>query len=1208
MRSARTLAAVAIILSAPAVGSHAVAAAGPAETDVPANERPFGEDVILLLPTSTPPDVGRGWLERELLRQAVLVAGREELGLRTRDAHLRELDPWGGQIDLGAVVVSARGGGDVPAVLELKRPAKSGDTVWTVSVGPAGTGGIIAFAVEAEALSRGRLAEALRALGFPGLDDWPADPPLPGRDAVDAALYDEPKEDPPAELVDRFDSVSQFAAVRAWHGSMEAQGETPERLAGLVRGYANLGFLTAHHWSPASDVYYARSLLYAARMLHRAGETPESLRTRAYAFALLGLPAAALADLERAASPAGQGQEAPGWVAAVEAHSRGDRAELARLAGSGARPARLLARVLRLRDAELAGDGPAGAEAAEALREEEPACVLWLDARLRRSMPLGVEVAAQQEALSAARTWLYEPLAKSGIKLPAPIPGFDASDVAAEAKIRETYPADPFGYHRQRFDVGEPSLVAFGRMVQDEGFYQAWRVVVVKASALGVDADELIEQTRPWHRHHPFRRMLDAYARDRGSDDLPAVLAETKDEPQLPNYWFFYDWAEPNEEATRRKDIARRNADETVPDLVWLIDTAAGSPAERRRLTRALEEVAPNAAATAARLVRHDADRVADRIAGWEEQYRDEPAVMHAIADRHVALARYAAAVRCLTAMLEVTPSHETYTKLADAHLAAGDEEAFIGTLERAMGVPSENLEDAEGAERIARHHMRHGRWKEALPYAERAAESYWAGGLRCEADVREALGEYDKAEALHRVVSERYESSRHDWYFWCLRTGRGEVWAARRHAEPSLEFWRKWERHPKSDDENLGRLAFLDQVEGREAEALERYVRLSERTGKAYDALTTALIADGLGRHDVRDAHLRQAVTKGEQDEPVIGALARAMSETLAVPLEPPIGNAVSPQASPTAAQPVNAAPLDFDRGLDIIRRTSHMQGAATNGCYFLGRFLENRGRDEEANRAYGLAASSPATYKFAATLAAVALRRRGGEVPPRRGVELDGPTTRAVELYEQATRYSEKAEYLPALLRLEEALKARPDYIAALEAKGEMLTALERFREGAAAFEAVLAAAPHRVDVRLSRGRVLEYAGDHAAAIAEYERVLAAGSDVEAANDAHFMLAWLYAACADPAFRDGAAALRHVGEVKVTEQTPAWEVERTRAVALASASRFGEAVRIAEATIPQVPTEDRPMLRKQLDLYRAGQPYAREGEWWRAVTVGDD
>jgi hypothetical protein len=113
----------------------------------------------------------------------------------------------------------------------------------------------------------------------------------------------------------------------------------------------------------------------------------------------------------------------------------------------------------------------------------------------------------------------------------------------------------------------------------------------------------------------------------------------------------------------------------------------------------------------------------------------------------------------------------------------------------------------------------------------------------------------------------------------------------------------------------------------------------------------------------------------------------------------------------------------------------------------------------------------------------------------------------------------------------------------------------------------------------------------------VAEYERIIAGAPDVETENDAHVVLAWLYAACPNPSFRDAAAALRHVGEVKVTEKTPAWEVDRTRAAALAAAGRYGEAIRLAEAALPQVPIEDRPTLRGQLDTYRAGLPYDGRG-----------
>ncbi|HEX6985390.1 MAG TPA: hypothetical protein VF170_08430, partial [Planctomycetaceae bacterium] len=262
-------------------------AAVPVPTAVPPSPL---DDVLVLTPPTRDKRPG-GMLRRELFRQALLIAGRDGLGLRTRDPSLREVDRDADPESLAATSadVDATDGG---YVLDLKRQPRGKARVtlrYEIALDPAA--GLTEIASRAEAASREDMPRLLEQLGYPARRE--ADGKQGAERGGPAAA------DPGPELVERFDLVSQFAAVRAWHAAIRAGGETPERLAGLSRAYANLGFLAERHWSPASRVYHARSLLYAERLLRRTGGTPESYRVRAYARSLTGLPAAALEDLAR---------------------------------------------------------------------------------------------------------------------------------------------------------------------------------------------------------------------------------------------------------------------------------------------------------------------------------------------------------------------------------------------------------------------------------------------------------------------------------------------------------------------------------------------------------------------------------------------------------------------------------------------------------------------------------------------------------------------------------------------------------------------------------------------------------------------------------------------------------------------------------------------------------------------------------------------
>src|SRR5205085_1810601 len=104
---------------------------------------------------------------------------------------------------------------------------------------------------------------------------------------------------------------SQFSALRQLHALVREQGESPALLGGLVRGYANLAEETRFHWNGSSKTFSARSLLYAQRLFAADPKSKLALWTRAYARALAGLNAEALADLDEAGAP---GHDAPRWV------------------------------------------------------------------------------------------------------------------------------------------------------------------------------------------------------------------------------------------------------------------------------------------------------------------------------------------------------------------------------------------------------------------------------------------------------------------------------------------------------------------------------------------------------------------------------------------------------------------------------------------------------------------------------------------------------------------------------------------------------------------------------------------------------------------------------------------------------------------------------------------------------------------------------
>ena len=230
--------------------------------------------VVLGMPytavASGPMAIGRaGLLERELLRQAFLIAARDELGLNTSDEVLGErrniAKPTASGPELVTIpgpegsirlVIAPENGSAGEALLDrdLTKPSPKNEGSKSTGYGPARED-LADLTIRTEALSRSELPDVLRKLGARGKPNATnAEGKVP--ESIENRLND-------------LSFASVFAALKDLHGLIRSDGESPSRLGALVRGYALLGLLTEFQWHPAHKAYKARSLLYAQRLVAR---------------------------------------------------------------------------------------------------------------------------------------------------------------------------------------------------------------------------------------------------------------------------------------------------------------------------------------------------------------------------------------------------------------------------------------------------------------------------------------------------------------------------------------------------------------------------------------------------------------------------------------------------------------------------------------------------------------------------------------------------------------------------------------------------------------------------------------------------------------------------------------------------------------------------------------------------------------------------
>ncbi len=485
-------------------------------------------------------------LLRELQRQAVLIAARDELGLGTRDMVLRE--PFVVHGTNGAVTVLmdskifrsaeaqillARLDGNQPvdpnalADLPVDAPAHA-NVKWVGFKMPrAALPDYADFCTQCEEASRGSYLQAL--LDQNVLGNYPAHP-VRWVTAGDAGAID-PKI---SRWLEQFDVFSQFIAVRLLHQQIRSDGALPDRLSSLVQAYANLSALTHDHWSQTNKVFLARSLLYAQRLVVHENASSASLYARAYARAFTGLHAAALADLDAADATR---TAAPAWAKLIRARCNYNLDSLEDSIAGGPWRYRQLAIFLAAKVARDEFPQDRLADATDRAIENYPG--MFLPAPSSPDTGDGQNPSPLDQVINQTPVVIGETLK------PAELPSSAHYAVRHLALGEESFKS--IALLRDRLKAagtrpplmsGEPSMGVLADLVeQQEMLAIVHRAISLKAGAGGsVELHALQSSALPISREHPWGAYVEAMDLNSAGDNqnLLKILAKLKDRDPGP--------------------------------------------------------------------------------------------------------------------------------------------------------------------------------------------------------------------------------------------------------------------------------------------------------------------------------------------------------------------------------------------------------------------------------------------------------------------------------------------------------------------------------------------------------------------------------------------------------------------------------------------------------------------------------------------------
>ena len=742
-------------------------------------------------------------LGREVIRQALLVAARDEMGWSTSDETLGETPP----ADAEVVELLLRERADLDGKWNLQLFAYTPEVdihkdepIWEKTYDYIAIGDQIYADIipKLDADIRGEFLEALQACGLeknpiaaePQVEEVPAD--------VESRLLE-------------VDFITQFGIVRQAHQSMAEHGESPEWLGVLVRAYANLSLLTQHQWNSTTEVFSARSWHYAQRLLQSYPEYELGLWNRAYARTLGGTINFALKDLETLDAKEVDPKNLPTWTQLLQPYCEWNREALTDL-GNQHQEIRAWAARLDFQIASAYRYSQWMMPAAREVAQVSPT-----------AYGVYAELAHHGGSLGAYRTggnygpkaWsYYMPKSIDRIPhLPQTIRDFLPTNEEQWSTLAPLFqdpnPEDPISAAapfladrlRQETETGaiaDLSWSALAYLLDEEQFVQVANLVTV--ARYGTESStflgKIVDSVLPLVADHRYAGFVESHryqlrAQQKEVDSALQSI-ELRDPRKNMSRLFTRAWNTTynNDEQLGRRWKYQASRNFTMQGLIEYIypTSPEWSPSDKnfgQLLAREFGIIVPGSDVALRMKVQSLQNPKPWRLKTWEKKLKVDPVAFRLLgvyANKQKDTER---AKRCYRKSLDAIPNLKAARNLAKLHWRLKEFDEWENTYLDYLRGEDSVLAHARAHQELAEGYCQRGNWQKALGHANSAAQTWSGWGMLCASTVCDGLARWVESEEWIREVSVHYPSaSGSNWYFWCARTGRGDRTTAKKYAE----------------------------------------------------------------------------------------------------------------------------------------------------------------------------------------------------------------------------------------------------------------------------------------------------------------------------------------------------------------------------------------------------------------------------------------
>ena len=576
----------------------------------------------------------------------------------------------------------------------------------------------------------------------------------------------------------------------------------------------------------------------------------------------------------------------------------------------------------------------------------------------------------------------------------------------------------------------EFSWVVLAELLKDVSLVQVWRKLDVEANMLGIPSDRTVAQLMPLVKGHRFEKFILSYMSDLAASSASLQqLVETIDTTllELPAAPFAVRCMQklntqlymkcvghiPDHGDLIFEDLKRR------PSLMIL---ATGFRGE-------ISSVSPYYPDGIVGVIENHWDENQDRAPDWEKVHAKNPHVMLALARKYRKLSQLDDAERCLKKSIDNRVTFAICRELASIYQFRGDMTRCKETLELALQAPDYGLEGSQIQVQLADILIKEGDWDAASRHVGEAANSGAGWALLKAGRCAEGIEDWPRAEAFHRATSERYPGSRSDWYFWCLRTGHGDIDQARKLAE------REWQNpKPPSQIAEPWNCAVGNILNDDPTKAIESLTFSMMMNPDAYAILLAAVLADKLDDTAKRDS-LFDFIGQHWKNSTAPVELVNLFRRVLAGKDEP-----------------------RWNRNSFETLVFESADSEITPVYYLAGEFLAKHGMPELSREYLQCAATSFDVNALVCLLAHESLKSQNIEVGMTRSQELPDDLVPLSKLIRDARFAKINKKYDVALANYAKAIELRPDFVPTYLARGGLHENRGQYAEAIADFNEAL------------------------------------------------------------------------------------------------------------------------------------------------------